>query len=614
MEFCDLRGVGSLLDQPDRLLTIEVRQNGNARSVKGAISRARRRGRFGLLQRRLTIIGLTTIAIGATYLLTVDRDIEYQHMIAGVVGILGLIILVIDWFVTRDVRRKGGVQAMRSGGALSTGPQAQAGRLWAQGEGFRVAGLPADARKNFSEAASLFKSEKDLEGQAITLLSQGRLETDAGQFDRAGQFLREAQKIFEEAKNYRGLGDSFLLQARLATRQRQDSAREMFQSAAAAYRDSNDRFGEANALLGYGDVVSRLTLIEEAGGAYDQARFLFSTTGDRLGESFALYCRAAIDRKGRDTGQAQSRLERSLVLARRCGDLVQEGHSRIALADIMRKLSRVNDAKTMALEGAKRYTLAARRVGNNDLIAGRGDLTRNLYRYDLARADCSIARGLFTDNNDKLDEAKLLVGIGQMERLAGNFGEAKTQFDRAKLSGTKENDLLVQADSTKGLGQTEMAKNQKWQAKNLLREAYGYYQNFGGGQNAAHALMDIGQLDVLMEQPDKARIDFMQARGMFQTMQDVNGEATAVRAIAELDMALGRVQQAQSSFAEARNLFRQVGRHLEEADATFMIGVLAINFDNATATTLLVQAAKLYKAVGAIEWQRRALNMAKRTR
>src|SRR3546814_13860619 len=118
--------------------------------------------------------------------------------------------------------------------------------------------------------------------------------------------------------------------------------------------------------------------------------------------------------------------------------------------------------------------------------------------------------------------------------------------------------------------------------------------------------MDLGQVDRLMDNHDRARVNFAQVRTMYQTIKDPHGEATALRAIGDLESSLGRVPQAQQAYAEARILFQSVGDRISEADAALLIGLLAVNVDNATAAALLVQAARLYRAVGAVESNGRA--------
>jgi hypothetical protein len=115
-----------------------------------AIDSARRRGNLGALRRRFIMLGFTVLAAGTSYVFTADRQLNFQHMAAVTVLLIGLSVVLIDWWVSRGIKRSGGVQAMRSGGVLSTGPGATAGRLWAQGEGFRISGLHDDARKNFN--------------------------------------------------------------------------------------------------------------------------------------------------------------------------------------------------------------------------------------------------------------------------------------------------------------------------------------------------------------------------------------------------------------------------------------------------------------------------------
>ena len=70
-----------------------------------------------------------------------------------------------DWTVSRNIQRSGSIQAMRSGGVLSTRLIATAGRLWAQGERFRIFVLKDDARKNLPGGSQLLKEPN--EGQSL---------------------------------------------------------------------------------------------------------------------------------------------------------------------------------------------------------------------------------------------------------------------------------------------------------------------------------------------------------------------------------------------------------------------------------------------------------------
>ena len=207
-----------------------------------------------------------------------------------------------------------------------------------------------------------------------------------------------------------------------------------------------------------------------------------------------------------------------------------------------------------------------------------------------------------------------MTGLGEMERLAGNLEEAKSLFDRVIAQSKSSKDLLIIADAQKGRGHVDIARGQKRSAREVLKEAYGHYQNTGGARDAAQVLMDLGQLDMLMDNPDRARVNYAQVRTMYQSLSDSHGEASAVRAIGDLESAQNRPPQAQQAYAEARILFQSVGDRLAEADAALLIGLLAVNIDNATATALLIQAGRLYRAVGAAEWQRNARAMAQRVR
>src|SRR5690606_15000158 len=153
----------------------------------------------------------------------------YQNLLAGIVGLIGHGALILDWWVSRGIQRGGGVQAMRSGGLLSTGPAATAGRLWAQGEGFRICALPTDARKNFGEAAALAREAGEDGLEATIRLGQGELAAEVGEVEDAARLYSEAATKFKAAGDRRAAGRAVLALGHLAlSRRGYEAARQAF--------------------------------------------------------------------------------------------------------------------------------------------------------------------------------------------------------------------------------------------------------------------------------------------------------------------------------------------------------------------------------------------------
>src|SRR3546814_9548239 len=103
------------------------------------------------------------------------------------------------------------------------------------------------------------------------------------------------------------------------------------------------------------EACARLGKTEEAAGCFDQARFLLTQVGDRIGEAHALYGRGELYRQERNPAEAQNRFERALTLYRRTGDYVGEALVRLVMSDGYRKMQRPTEAREMALEAAQRF-------------------------------------------------------------------------------------------------------------------------------------------------------------------------------------------------------------------------------------------------------------------
>jgi tetratricopeptide (TPR) repeat protein len=66
------------------------------------------------------------------------------------------------------------------------------------------------------------------------------------------------------------------------------------------------------------------------------------------------------------------------------------------------------------------------RPGEADVLAGLGDLERELGRHEQARSAYDEARTLFRQVGHRLGEANVLAGLGHLERELGRHAQARS--------------------------------------------------------------------------------------------------------------------------------------------------------------------------------------------
>ncbi len=128
---------------------------------------------------------------------------------------------------------------------------------------------------------------------------------------------------------------------------RNDQARSAYEEARTLYKQVGDRLGEANVLLGLGDLERTLGRNDQARAAYTEARMLFKQEQIRLGEANVL----------------------------------------VGLGDLERKLGRNDQARAAYTEARTLFKQVEDRLGEADVLLGSGHL--------LADTDAELAKRHF---------------------------------------------------------------------------------------------------------------------------------------------------------------------------------------------------------------------------
>src|SRR5690606_3281361 len=166
-------------------------KDADLRSPARGSARQKRRNRA---VRRSLMFGGALAAAGSSYFLTLGKPETYQHIVGGATFLICCGAILVDVVTTRGLEREGGIDALMSGGKLTTGLQSAAGRSWVQAEGAKLLDHESGASSFYEEALSQFRESEDKLGIAQVLVGRAELAMAKGN-------LAEAQNLYQQALN-----------------------------------------------------------------------------------------------------------------------------------------------------------------------------------------------------------------------------------------------------------------------------------------------------------------------------------------------------------------------------------------------------------------------------
>jgi tetratricopeptide (TPR) repeat protein/pimeloyl-ACP methyl ester carboxylesterase len=215
---------------------------------------------------------------------------------------------------------------------------------------------------------------------------------------------------------------------------RNEEARKGYEAAQRMYRGETDPVGEANALVGLGDLERRLVRDDEARKDYDGAQRLYHAAQALEGEANVLVRLGDLERGFGRSGQARKDYEDARQLYRATFyEKHWEADALRGLGDLERQLGNNDEAREDYVEARHmyqppRYSLHGDQLGEANVLVGLGDLERQLGNNDEARKDYAEARGMYAAEQSRFGQAMALVKLGHLERRLGHYDAARRHY------------------------------------------------------------------------------------------------------------------------------------------------------------------------------------------
>lgn len=350
-------------------------------------------------------------------------------------------------------------------------------------------------------------------------------------------------------------------------RGRNDESRAHFENALRLFRESADGIGQANVLLGLGELERKLRRNYEARKYYDDARRGYQIGQGPLGEANVLLGLGHLERDLGRNDVARKQYEGARLLFRSANDRHGEVNVLLGLADLERKLNR-NDESRKYYEDAKRLSHADQnRVGEANALRGLGELERALDRKAEARRNYVDAQTLFRAVEDRLGEANVLLGLGELERTLDRRDQSRKYFDEAIRIFQAEQNRLGEANVLLGFGELERTAGRNDRARRNYEDARRLFQAVEDRLGEARVLNELGELETSTGRNDVAREYFMDAIRFFRAEQNRLGEADALMQLGFLERKIGRDAEARQHFRDSAINYGLAGMLERQRDA-----------------------------------------------
>ena len=287
------------------------------------------------------------------------------------------------------------------------------------------------------EAAAIYRSLADRQGEAWALDQAGMAHQRAGRSREALAYADEARLLFRETADEHGAADA-LSHSGIASWQlgRYPEAMDRLHDALSLYRAAGDRRGEAKTLNNLGRMQLYRGYHRDALGFYQKSLKIFTEIGAVQSEAIVYHNIGAVGHYKGSYGEGLAAFQRALAIYREIGDLRNE-------ADVL-----------------------------NDM----GAIYQSAECYDEALIYHQKAQSIAEEIGDLSQQAIALRGLASVRRGCGQYGEAFEHYQTAIRLAREIGDPYEEAKILEGIAEATLSTHRPDAARILFRQALDIFE------------------------------------------------------------------------------------------------------------------------------------------
>jgi tetratricopeptide (TPR) repeat protein len=276
----------------------------------------------------------------------------------------------------------------------------------------RVTGRHQDARTNYKLAEEMFRQSQEKRWQAAALRAMGTLEYSQDNVPLASGLLLRAQELSRAEGDSLEEARALIVRGHIARESGSlDNARGIYREAAREAGKAGARHELAHAKLGLA-AASAHDAVAQAVAAFREAREIYASVADRLGEANSLNGLGESLRKVPALDEAASAFESALELGRATKNPRAECNALLGLGEVAGDRGHDVEAQQRLTEASEQYEKLGERRGAADAYLA---AARNHARHGRSEADAYYERALraYRSVMDRVGEAECLLAFGE---------------------------------------------------------------------------------------------------------------------------------------------------------------------------------------------------------
>jgi tetratricopeptide (TPR) repeat protein len=250
-------------------------------------------------------------------------------------------------------------------------------------------------------------------------------------------------------------------------------------------------------------------------------------TGDRVGQAEALMGLGLADYARGRRQQAADHLQQALVLYRELGDRVGEGRALGNLGLVCWAQRRCEQALAYHGQALAIFRELGDRLRQAQTLSNLGLVLSRERRYAEAWDVHGQALALSRELGDRNREAIALANLGHVLLRQGRLPQAAGHLERALAIHSEIGDRVHHARTVHDLGQVLWQQGDRRRALEHHRRALDMYRELGSLPDQARALNDLGQILSASGQPRQAAAHHAQALDVACQIDDEHEQARA---------------------------------------------------------------------------------------